>query len=1171
MSISASILRPLLEEGGETILCGAPRGLDALALSLLAQEAAAMGLPLLHVSLSDKEMAAMAAALAFFAPRVEVIRFPAWDCMPYDRVSPSPPVAAARMAALGRLARWRGEAGQGGEAAPLIVLSSVNAVTQRTVAPELVEGASLHLRPGMIHRPEELARWLASQGFSRTGTVMEPGDFAQRGAITDLFAPGSPEPVRLDFFGDELESIRAFDPATQRTTRTLGEILLEPAGEVVLDEASRGRFRTGYVAAFGGEAMRDPLYEAIREGRPHPGMEHWLPLFHERLASIFDHAPGAPVVFAHEARAARAARLDEIADYHQARKSALREKLFGSDPYKPLPPHELYITDDDEWRALLAARPVIGLSPFEEAGGPGRAVVSLGGRKGRDFAAERARRGSNVYEAVVEHVAALRKGGRKVLLAAWSEGSRGRLESIFADHGLAPMRAAGDWNEALEQGGDVISTVTLGLEAGFETDDLAVVAETDILGDRLITRTRKSRRPADFISELAAISPGDLVVHADHGIGRFEGLKTITAGGAPHDCLHLTYAGGDRLFLPVENIDLLSRYGGEEAGAQLDRLGGGAWQARKAKLKKRLLEMAAELIRTAAERQLRRAVTIAPPEGLYDEFCARFPFEETEDQLRAIADVFDDLGKGRPMDRLICGDVGFGKTEVALRAALAVVMAGHQVALIAPTTLLARQHYATFRERFAGLPVNIAQASRMVSRKELAAVKKGMRDGTVDIVIGTHALLAGDVGFNDLGLLIIDEEQHFGVRHKERLKALKSNVHVLTMTATPIPRTLQLALSGVRELSVIATPPVDRLAVRTFLSPFDPVTIREALLREHYRGGQSFYVVPRVADLEEVAEFLRRHVPEVRFATAHGRMTPGELDEVMSAFHDRSFDVLLATTIIESGLDIPSANTMIIHRADMYGLAQLYQLRGRVGRSRVRAWCLLTVPAGRMLSEAARKRLEVLQSLDSLGAGFMLASHDLDIRGAGNLLGEEQSGHIREVGFELYQQMLEEAVAGLRGGGEEVAEQFSPAINIGVSVLIPEKYVPDLQTRLGLYRRLAGLEEEADIDAFAAELTDRFGPPPEEVRHLLEVVAIKAMCRAANISSFDAGAKGAVTGFHDEKAVPLEKLIGWINDQGPRARLRPDMKLVVRRDWQELEARLKGARNVLRQLMALRR
>jgi transcription-repair coupling factor (superfamily II helicase) len=1165
----------IVEKAGETVLASCPAGLDALALAGLARQAAERGRPVLHVSPSDARMAQMAEALAFFAPEVEVLRFPAWDCTPYDRVSPTPRIVAERMATLSRLVRVSAEArGAGGNkrGRPLVVLTTAAASLQRVVPREVVAAASLHLKPGMVHRPEKLAEWLARQGFSRSGTVMEPGEFAQRGAIVDIFAPGWEAPVRLDFFGDELESIRAFDVETQRTTRTLKAVRLEAASEVQLDDAARERFRRGYAEYFGGEALRDPLAEAVRDGRRYAGMEHWLPLFHERLETLFDHlGEGVPIALDAEVDGALEARREEIAEYYEARAQGMREKLFGADPYRPLPPGALYLAEE-EWKAALEGRPLIRFSPFREAAATGRRVIDLGGRKGRSFAAEREARGSNVFEAVVAHVAALRKEGCKVLLAAWTEGARERLSAILSDHDLAPLMPAADWPEARQQGAGVISAIVLGLEEGFETEALAVISEQDILGDRLVRRTRRRRRPSDFIAELSALSPGDLVVHVDHGIGRFEGLKTIDVGGAPHDCLHLTYAGGDRLFLPVENIDLLSRYGGEEATAQLDRLGSGAWQARKARLKKRIREIANELIRIAAARQLMKAPVIPVPEGLYDEFCARFPYEETEDQLRAIEDVLGDLASGRPMDRLVCGDVGFGKTEVALRAAFCAAMAGHQVAMIAPTTLLARQHAATFRERFAGYPVVIAEASRMVSRREMARVREGLKDGRIDIVIGTHALLGEDIGFRDLGLLIIDEEQHFGVKHKERLKRLKTGVHVLTLTATPIPRTLQMALSGVRDLSVIATPPVDRLAVRTFLTPFDPVTVREALLREHYRGGQSFYVVPRIADLEEVAAFLREHVPEVRFATAHGGMSARELDRVMTDFLERRFDVLLATTIIESGLDIPSANTMIVHRADMFGLAQLYQLRGRVGRSRVRAWCLLTIPPGRLLTPAAKKRLEVLQSLDTLGAGFQLASHDLDIRGAGNLLGEEQSGHIREVGFELYQQMLEEAVASLKAGegGEETEEGgWSPAINLGLSVLIPEHYVPDLDVRMGLYRRLAQLETGEEIDAFAAELADRFGPLPEEVRHLLEVVAIKALCRAAHVEAVDAGIKGAVFRFRRDLFPHPEKLVAWIADQGSRAKLRPDMRLVVKRDWQDPAVRLKGVRRVLMQLAQL--
>ncbi len=657
-------------------------------------------------------------------------------------------------------------------------------------------------------------------------------------------------------------------------------------------------------------------------------------------------------------------------------------------------------------------------------------------------------------------------------------------------------------------------------------------------------------------------------MHVDHGIGRFVGLRAIEAAGAPHDCLEIHYAGGDKLFLPVENTELLSRYGSEENHVDLDRLGGGAWQARKARMKSRIREIANELIKVAAERQTREAPKLTVEHGPYDEFCAGFPYEETEDQQAAIDTTINELASGRPMDRLICGDVGFGKTEVALRAAFVAAMNGKQVAVVVPTTLLARQHTKTFIDRFRGFPVKIGQASRLVTGKELAAVKKGIADGSIDIVVGTHALLGKAISFKDLGLLIVDEEQHFGVAHKEKLKQLRAEVHVLTLTATPIPRTLQLALSGVRDLSIIASPPVDRLAVRTFVSPFDPLVVREALLRERYRGGQCFYVCPRIEDLAGQREFLERHVPEMKVTVAHGQMPSTVLDDIMSAFYDGKYDLLLSTTIVESGLDIPNANTLIVHRADRFGLSQLYQLRGRVGRSKVRAYSLFTLPAERKITVQAEQRLKVLQSLDTLGAGFQLASHDLDLRGAGNLLGEEQSGHIKEVGFELYQQMLEEAVASLKAGiTAPVADKWSPQITIGTSVMIPEDYVADLPVRLALYRRLGEIEDEREIESFGAEMADRFGPLPIEVEHLLQIVAIKALCRQANVEKIEAGPKGAVVTFRDNTFANPERLINFIRDEG--ARVRPDQKVVFFEDWEQAEDRLAGTKQILRKLVEL--
>jgi transcription-repair coupling factor (superfamily II helicase) len=1144
------------------IASGVPEGLDALLLGELARHGA-HGAPVLHVARDANRLATLEEALQFFAPDVTVLSFPAWDGVPYDRIAPNAETIARRISTLAAL-----NGRSPGDTKPLIVLTTIYAVLQRVPSRTFIAASSERLAPGNVLSMQGLIDRLEASGYARASTVMDPGQYAVRGGILDLYPPGR-QPIRLDFFGDTLESIRAFDPETQRTEARLDSVQLLPMSEVTLTPEVRRAFRQRYVELFGTVTGDDPLYESISVGRQHQGMEHWLPLFHDSLATLFDYLPGAVAALDPLVDDARAKRLEQIADHYDARAQALERKAFGAPPYHPVPPESMFLSETD-WQAVLGSRQTVALDPFERPEeAQGATIVSFGGRQGRSFAAERQTEGANVFDAVVAHAKRLQDDGKRVIVACWSIGARERLATLLAEHRVSETKIAASFGEALAAPASATVFAVLPLETGFEAPGLAVIGEQDILGDRLIRKSR-AKRGSDVLTEVSSLSVGDLVVHADHGIGRFAGLATIEAAGEPHDCLEVHYQGGDKLYLPVENIELLSRFGSDESGVQLDKLGGVAWQSRKARLKKRIRDMADKLIKVAALRELRQAPVFTPPDGLYDEFSARFPYEETEDQTTSIGAVLDDLGSGRPMDRLICGDVGFGKTEVALRASLIAVLAGKQVAVVVPTTLLARQHFYTFTERFRGFPVKIAHASRLVGAKEIAEVKKGIKSGHIDIVIGTHALLGKAVKFADLGLLIVDEEQHFGVKHKERLKELREDVHVLTLTATPIPRTLQLALSGVREMSLISTPPVDRLAVRTYVTPFDLVILREALLRERFRGGQTFYVVPRISDLDDAAAFLAEHVPELKVARAHGQIASRELDSVMNAFYDRQYDILLSTSIVESGLDIPSANTLIVHRADMFGLAQLYQLRGRVGRSKIRAYAYFTIQADARLTPAAEKRLKVLQSLDTLGAGFALASHDLDIRGAGNLLGEEQSGHIREVGFELYQSMLEEAVAALKGGeGADIEDQWSPRINLGTSVLIPEAYIPDLQVRLGLYRRLAMVESHDAIESFAAELIDRFGALPEEVRHLLDIVEIKGLCRQAGIEQIDAGPKGAVIAFRHKSFANPEGLIAFIREEGAKVKLQPDHRLIYYANWQTPEARLAGASTLLQRLVKI--
>jgi transcription-repair coupling factor (superfamily II helicase) len=1128
---------------------GAPEGFDA---RLILNEIAKSGDPVCHIARDDKRLAAMRAALAFFAPDMPVLVFPGWDCLPYDRVSPNADISAARMATLAALVHEM--------PSQFVLLTTLNAASQRVPARTILREAAFKAVVGDRIDEAALRQFLVRMGFTQSPTVMEPGDYAIRGGIIDIFPPGESGPVRLDLFGDVLDGARRFDPASQRTTETLNVIELAPVSEVILDEAAITRFRQNYRIEFGAAGTDDPLYEAVSAGRKHQGIEHWLPFFHEKLETLFDYLPKATITLDEQSTPARLARWDGIVDQFETRQIAAQAKTRMDSVYKPIPPDLLYL-DDTAWESAIVDRRTMLFNALPQATGPG--VIDAGGRIGRDFAPERQQETISLFGSLVDHLKAKMQSG-PVVVASYSEGARERLAGLIEDEGLSETIEV---TNALRIGKTGLYVAVWALEHGFETSDLTVVAEQDILGDRLIRAPKKQRKAENFLTETQSLSTGDLVVHVDHGIGRYQGMEVITAAGAAHECLLLEYAEKSRLYLPVENIELLSRYGHDEG--LLDRLGGGAWQAKKAKLKERIRDMADRLIRVAAERALRKAPVLDPPPGSWDAFSARFPYQETDDQLRAIGDVLDDLTSGQPMDRLICGDVGFGKTEVAMRAAFVAAMSGVQVAIIAPTTLLARQHYASFAERFRGFPIEVRQLSRFVTAKDAQATREAMSRGIVDIVIGTHALLAKTIRFQNLGLLIIDEEQHFGVGHKERLKSMRTDIHVLTLTATPIPRTLQLSLSGVRDLSIIGTPPVDRLAIRTYVAEFDAIMLREALLREHYRGGQSFFVVPRISDLPEIEAFLRDQVPEVSVVVANGQMAAGELDDRMNAFYDGKYDVLLATTIVESGLDIPTANTMIIHRADMFGLAQLYQIRGRVGRSKTRAYAYLTTKPRKKLTATAEKRLRVLGSLDTLGAGFTLASQDLDIRGAGNLLGEEQSGQMRDVGYELYQSMLEEAIAKIKAGEmdglSDADDQWAPQINLGVPVLIPDAYIPDLDVRLGLYRRLSSLSTKVELEGFAAELIDRFGKLPKEVNTLLLVVRIKSMCKRAGIAKMDGGPKGATIRFHNDKFASPKGLVEFIHDQRGLAKVR-DNKIVVRRDWRLDSDKIKGAFAISRDL-----
>ncbi|MDA9894694.1 transcription-repair coupling factor [Amylibacter sp.] len=1134
-------------------LSGAPDGFDANILSNFITEKQKS---IIFVARDDKRLDLMRKSLWFFSPNIPILDFPSWDCLPYDRVSPNADVSSARMATLAALSS--------GFEAPIVLLTTLNAITQYIPNRTIVSNNSFVAIVGRTINVKELRAYFSKMGFVQTPTVTEPGDYAIRGGIIDVFPPGESGPVRMDLFGDELESARRFDPVTQRTVENLDRIEFAPVSEVILDDVSINRFRNNYRKEFGSAGLDDPLYEAISAGRKHQGYEHWAPYFHDGMETIFDHLTNAVIFMDENIERIHTSRWDGINDQYEARLEALNSKNRLETVYKPIKPELFYVSPDDLFD-LLNNREQRKFIVLPQPTGPNS--LDMRARIGRNFAPERQNEELGLFEEFAKHIIEKRKT-TSVIIASMSLGARERLYGLLQDQGLSGMVNIKTWKD-MNQAIGSISLVVWHLEHGFEAPGLTIISEQDVLGELIIRKTNKKRRAKDFLTEASSLSVGDLVVHVDHGVGRYRGLETVKAAGAPHDCLLLEYANNDRLYLPVENVELLSRYG-HETGL-LDRLGGSAWQAKKAKLKERIREMADKLLRIAAERSLLKSEILEVSPDKWNAFCARFPYVETDDQLNAIEDVVSDMSSGNPMDRLICGDVGFGKTEVALRAAFIAASAGTQAAIIAPTTLLARQHFKSFEERFRGTGIRVKQLSRFVTTSQMKKNREALRDGAVEIIIGTHALLAKDIKFANLGLLIIDEEQKFGVGHKERLKQLRSDIHVLTLTATPIPRTLQLSLSGVRELSVIGTPPIDRLAIRTYVSEFDTVTLREALLREHYRGGQSFFVVPRISDLPEIEAFIEEQVPEINHVVAHGQMPAGELDERMNAFYDGKFGILVATTIVESGLDIPTANTIIIHRADMFGLSQLYQIRGRVGRSKTRAYAYLTTKPRQKLTHAAIKRLRVLGSLDSLGAGFMLASQDLDIRGAGNILGEEQSGNVREVGYELYQEMLEDAIAKIKSGQMEGLTDegsWSPQINLGVPVLIPETYVQDLDVRLGLYRRLSALAKKIELEAFAAELIDRFGKLPAEVDMLLRVVRIKGMCRAAGIAKLDSGPKGAVIQFYQDKFISPSGLAQYLLDSRGTAKIK-DNKLIVLRDWKNDDKKVKGAYIIARELAVM--
>ncbi len=1080
-----------------TVIGGCPEGAEGL---LFAQQRLVQPCGI-HIARDKARVAAVVESLRFFAPQVLVITLPDDDCLPYDRTGPSVGVALQRMIALQQLAQREPQQ-------PCQVVLSAEAALRQLPPWEELQHAICGVRVGTI--VTDIPAKLQAAGYIRVATVREAGEFSLRGGVIDIYPAHLPRPIRLDCMGKQVERLYTFDPDTQRSdAAVLQHVHILPVSEVVLTKTTCQHFVQRYTTLYP-QGASDALCEAVALGQRRQGAEHALALFYSRLNSVFDLLPHAAITCDDGAAPLAQQHYAAIDKAHQYRTQVYAQKQVGD---RPLPPHFLYTMPRDFGTIVTP-----NATPQND----------YGGRVLRNF--EAARRQGQLMTQVAQTIQSQQALGQNVLIACISDGSCDRMQRLLATQKVRNVQ-----------------TVVLALEQGFTWPQYTVLTEADIFGERRSAPRRKSSARAGVLESLLEV--GDYAVHKEHGIARYNGLHTITAMGAPHECLLLEYAGGDKLYVPAENADLVSRYASAHDTVGVDSLGGLGWQKRKAKVKERIREMAAELIRLAAERQLRTAQVLSTTGTDYDTFCAGFAYEETPDQLQAIADVLADLTSGQPADRLVCGDVGFGKTEVALRAAYVAAACGKQVALVVPTTLLARQHYNTFLRRFEGTGLRVGQLSRLVTAKDAKLVKEGLATGHIDIVVGTHALLAKDIQFKTLGVLIVDEEQHFGVAHKEALKGLRTDLHVFTLTATPIPRTLQAAVGGLRRLSLLTTPPPERLSVNTYVTPFDAHTIADALLREKERGGQSFFVVPRIADMHDAEEFLRQQVPHLSVAAVHGRMTSTAADTAMNAFYDGKHDVLLSTAIVESGIDVPSAGTMIVWRADMFGLAQLHQLRGRIGRARQRGYAYLTTPMGHLLSDHGRRRLEVLANTNSLGGGFHIANHDLDARGAGNLLGEEQSGYVREVGFELYKSMLDEAVAALKAGEQDTDlppnMPYAPRLTIDTAVRIPDSYISDSQERLRFYRRLATATQVADINAIADELLDRYGAMPSDVQAFLTLAQVRVLCKTLGIDRAEAGPKGILLGFYKDTPQNPAAVIAWVGQNSANVRVRPDKRVFI--------------------------
>ncbi|WP_017442406.1 transcription-repair coupling factor [Rickettsia gravesii] len=1053
----------------------------------------------------------------FFSSNENIYYFPSYDTIPYDHTSPNANILSRRAETLTKLTTNNSNS-------KLLITHTAN-LLNKLPPKDFFSKYFLKLSPKMKFTTDELAMFLVENSFTRNASSIDAGEFAVRGEIIDIILPG-PKAYRIHFSWGYIESIKEFDIDTQISTKSCREeLIISPANEIVLNSETIGNFKNNYLRNFGVNHTDNPLYEAVISGRKFTGYEQLLPLFYDSCSNLIDYLNDPIFIFDNLSKQAILEFEHSYNDFYSARSEA--NKLKFNSFYPTLSPTSLYFTAS-EITELLERKNNILLT-FENS-----EQASLI----ENIAATSFIEKKTVFDKLFEVIKA--NSHKKIIIGSSVLSSFERIKSIIQNYEYK----YNEINKLDEAKASIINVGIIPLNQSFYTKEYLFITASELLEEKP-SSTNTNKKLKNILLELDNLAEGEFVVHKDHGIGQFLKLEALEIKGKPHDFLKILYAGNDKLYIPVESIEVIKKYGNDNA--ELDKLGSVSWQRSKAKLKNRIKEIALHLIQIAAKRKLNSSASVEFDLEEYDKFCANFPFSETEDQLTAINDIKEDLRNGMLMDRLICGDVGFGKTEVAMRAVFMVAKSLNehlpQVAVVVPTTILCSQHFSRFIERFKGFGLNIKQLSSVISSKEAKIIRSELESGKINIIIGTHSLLHKNIKFFNLKLLIIDEEQHFGVGQKEFLKSLKSSSHILAMSATPIPRTLQMSMTGLKELSIIATPPLNRLEVRTSVMPFDPVIIRDALLREHFRGGRSFYVVPRIKDIEDIEKQLKQIVPELSYKVAHGKMTPSKIDEVMSEFYAGKFDILVSTTIIESGIDIAEANTMIIHKADMLGLSQLYQLRGRIGRGKMRGYAYLTVASHKKMTSHSLRRLEIIQHSCALGSGFTIASHDMDLRGFGNLIGEEQSGQIKEVGTELYQEILEEQIAIFKDEPIVSEQPFIPTINLGLSVFIPDNYVADAALKLGLYRRIGNLSNEIEVETFKDEMIDRFGLLPIEFNNLLDIVKIKLLCFKLNIENLDSGDNGFVIKFY-KNADMTDKILKFVSTYSNQAKIKPDNKLV---------------------------